>query len=117
MQLRYTVHGMTADDRQVSHSNAASRSFIDDRKLGQKLGREVEIRLRHREAGGEIEAHLVAEHRQRAGAGAVAFLHAVLENMFHQIEILAQTRASRRFKRLGASLADNRPFARFQLQL
>ena len=38
---------------------------------------------------GEIEPHLMAEHRQRAGAGAVALLHAVGEDVFHQIEILA----------------------------
>ena len=36
----------------------------------------------------EIEAHLMAEHRQRAGAGAVALFHAVGEHMFHQVEIL-----------------------------
>ena len=42
-----------------------------------------------RKAVGEIEAHLMAEHRQRAGAGAVALLHAVGEHVFHQFEILA----------------------------
>ena len=36
----------------------------------------------------EIEAHLMAEHRQRAGAGAVALLDAVGEHVFHQFEIL-----------------------------
>jgi hypothetical protein len=41
-----------------------------------------------REPGAKIEAHLVAEHRHRAGAGAVALLHAVRKHMFHQFEIL-----------------------------
>ena len=39
--------------------------------------------------GREIEPHLMAEHRQRAGAGAVALFDAVGENAFHQVEILA----------------------------
>ena len=42
-----------------------------------------------RKAVGEIEAHLMAEHRQRAGAGAVALLHALAEDAFHQVEVLA----------------------------
>ena len=41
-----------------------------------------------REPGAKIEAHLVAEHGHRAGAGAVALLHAVREHVFHQFEIL-----------------------------
>ena len=38
---------------------------------------------------GEVEAHLMAEHRQRAGAGAVVLLHAVGEDPLHQVEVLA----------------------------
>ena len=38
--------------------------------------------------GGQIEAHLMAEHRQRAGAGAVVLLRAVGEDPFEQIVIL-----------------------------
>ena len=42
-----------------------------------------------RKALREVEAHLVAEHRQRAGAGAVVLLAPVGENAFHQVEVLA----------------------------
>ncbi len=41
-----------------------------------------------RKAGGEIEAHLMAEHRARAGAGAVVLFRAVGEDMLHQFKIL-----------------------------
>ena len=37
----------------------------------------------------QIEAHLMAEDRQGADAGAVALFHALGEHAFHQIEILA----------------------------
>ncbi len=33
----------------------------------------------------EIEAHLVAEHADRAGAGAVGFFRAVVEHVLHQV--------------------------------
>src|SRR5689334_25195330 len=56
--------------------------LVDDRLQVQLLGGE------HREAVVERKTHLMAEHRARAGAGAVALLHAALENLFHQIEIL-----------------------------
>ena len=56
---------------------------MHDRFQVQLLGGE------HREAVVERKAHLMAEHRQRAGAGAVALFHAALEDMFHQIEVLA----------------------------
>src|SRR5262249_16998915 len=42
-----------------------------------------------REAGRKIEAHLVAEHGQRAGAGAVMLLRAVAQDALHQVEVLA----------------------------
>ena len=57
--------------------------LVDDRLQMQLLGGE------HREAVRQPEAHLMAEHRQRAGAGTVVLLHAVGENAFHQVEILA----------------------------
>ena len=57
--------------------------LVDDRFEVQLLGGD------EREAGTEVEAHLVAEDRQRAGAGAVALLRAVGEHMFHQVEVLA----------------------------
>ena len=41
-----------------------------------------------REAGGQVEAHLPAEHRARAGAGAVALGRAVLEDVPQQLEVL-----------------------------
>ena len=63
--------------------------LVDDRLQVQLLGGD------QREALGEVEAHLMAEHRERAGAGAVALLHAVGEHVLHQIEILAH-RASLR---------------------
>ena len=51
---------------------------------------------------GQIEAHLMAEDRAGAGAGAVALFHAVAKGFIHQIEILAHIngfpRTSRGFK-------------------
>jgi len=41
-----------------------------------------------REALAQIKAHLVPEHRDRAGAGAIGFLGAMLLDMAHEIEIL-----------------------------
>src|SRR4051812_29354839 len=41
-----------------------------------------------RKALAEIEAHLMAEHRHRAGAGAVALLGAISQRVLHQFEIL-----------------------------
>jgi hypothetical protein len=34
----------------------------------------------------------MAEHRERAGTGAVALLHALFQDTFHQVEILAHGR-------------------------
>src|SRR5256885_13362576 len=50
--------------------------LVDDRLEMQLLGRD------ERKASAEIEAHLMAEDRQGAGAGAVVFFHAVGENPF-----------------------------------
>ena len=69
--------------------------LVDDRFQVQLLGG------RERKALGEVEAHLVPENRERAGAGAVALLHALGEDAFHQIEILAHRRGSRQ-RRLGS---------------
>ena len=41
-----------------------------------------------RKAVGQIEAHLMAEDGARAGAGAVAFLHARVADKPEQVEIL-----------------------------
>ena len=46
------------------------------------------LRGRHREPFPEVEAHLVAEDAQRAGAGAIALAHPVLPDVAHQIEVL-----------------------------
>jgi hypothetical protein len=43
---------------------------------------------RHREALGEVEAHLVAEDGARAGAGAVGLVVPVVEHVAHEIEVL-----------------------------
>ena len=57
--------------------------FDDDRSQVQLLGRQ------QREAVGEVEAHLRAEQRQGAGAGAVLLLDAFVEDPLHEVEILA----------------------------
>ena len=57
--------------------------LVDDGFEVELLGRE------QRKAGGKIEPDLMAEDRARADAGAVAFFDALLEDAFHQIEILA----------------------------
>jgi hypothetical protein len=57
--------------------------LVDDRFQMQLLGGE------QRKGGREIEPHLMAEHRQGAGPGTVALFHAVGEDAFHQVEILA----------------------------
>ena len=60
--------------------------FVDDGFDVQLLGGD------QREAGGEIEAHLMAEHRAGADAGAVALFHALGEHAFHEVEVLAHER-------------------------
>src|ERR1700722_15062785 len=57
--------------------------LMDDRFDVQLLGGDERKALR------EDEAHLVAEHRQRAGAGAVALLQTGLEDAVDQVEIFA----------------------------
>jgi hypothetical protein len=60
--------------------------FVHDRLQRQPLGGQ------HWKARREIEAHLVAEHRLRAGAGAVALPGAVGQDAFEQIVILLHGR-------------------------
>jgi hypothetical protein len=50
------------------------------------------LRRHQRKAVGQIEPHLVAEHRKRARAGAVALLHTLFQDAFHQVEVLAHGR-------------------------
>src|SRR5688572_1431486 len=59
------------------------QQFVHDRLEMQLLGR------RQREAFGEIETHLMPEDRDSSSAGAVTFLHAVGEDAFQQVVILA----------------------------
>lgn len=47
------------------------------------------FRCQQREPLGEVEAHLRAEQREGAGAGAVHLLDALVENLLHEVEILA----------------------------
>src|SRR6185312_7543382 len=89
--------------------------LIDDRLEVQLLGGE------QREAVVERKAHLVAEYRERAGAGAVTLLHAALENLFHQFEILPHrppllpAALGRRVERWGNSLPAATAGRAFQL--
>ncbi|MFC5042936.1 hypothetical protein [Ornithinimicrobium kibberense] len=43
------------------------------------------------EALGEVEPHLVAEDRQGPGAGAVALLHALVEDPAQEVQVLLHT--------------------------
>src|SRR5581483_8556671 len=80
--------------------------FVDDRLEVQLLGGE------ERKAFAEIETHLMAEHRQRAGAGAVALLHPVAEDVVHQIEILAHFKSRGIVSRKGYPVTSALPKAR-----
>src|SRR4051812_36077527 len=59
--------------------------LVDDGFEMQLLGRQ------QRKAVAQAEAHLAAEHRARAGAGAVGLERAALEQLLQQIEILLLT--------------------------
>src|SRR5262245_34571878 len=59
--------------------------LMDDRLHVQLLGGD------EREALAEIEAHLMAEERDRAGPGAVPFSGSALAHAGEEIEILAQS--------------------------
>src|SRR6185437_5424803 len=59
------------------------QQLVDDRLEVQLLGGH------ERKAAPKIEPHLMAEDRARAGAGPVALLHALFQDAFHQVEILA----------------------------
>src|SRR5262245_502590 len=62
------------------------KQLVDDRLEMQLLGGD------ERKALGEIKAHLMPEHRQRAGAGAVTLLRTVGEDPLHQVVILMHPR-------------------------
>src|SRR5438270_13604891 len=70
---------------QPAHVGVAAQEpqqLVDDRLQVQLLGGE------QREAVLEREAHLAAEHRERASRGAVRLARAALEQLFQQVEIL-----------------------------
>ena len=60
-----------------------------------------------REAGPQVEAHLVAEHGERAGAGAVGFLGAVVEQVLEQVEVGAHGVKVSRRRILAVGFAQN----------
>jgi hypothetical protein len=69
---------------QVAHVGAALQEpeqLVDDAFGVDLLGRE------QGEARAQVEAHLVAEDRKRAGAGAVGLARAVLEDVAQQLEV------------------------------
>jgi hypothetical protein len=55
---------------------------VDDRAQVQLLGGQ------QRESPRQVETHLPAEYRARAGSGAVCLGAAMFEDMAHQVEIL-----------------------------
>ena len=76
------AHAVVVEVFDVGVAGQEPQQLMDDRFDVQLLGGG------EREAGAKIEAHLMAEHRNRAGAGAVALLHAVRQHVFHQFEVL-----------------------------
>jgi len=59
------------------------QQLMDDRFQVQLLGRDQGKAFIKR------KPHLVTEHRQRPGSGAVVFLDPTAEDEFHQVKILA----------------------------
>src|SRR5690348_9147959 len=59
------------------------QQLMDDRFQMQLLGRD------QGEAFIERKPHLMTEHRQRSGSGAVVFLDPTAKDEFHQVKILA----------------------------
>ena len=57
------------------------QQLVNDRSEMEFLGRDG------REAGSEVESHLIPEDTQGADAGAVTFLDAVVEDMLHQVKV------------------------------
>ncbi len=76
-------HAVFFQVRDIGRALQEPDQFMDDRLQVHFLGRQ------EREAFLQIEAHLVAEYRAGAGAGAVGFGGAMLLDMAHEVEILA----------------------------
>src|SRR5262245_15868765 len=70
----------------VGVAREEAKQLINDRLEMQFLGRD------QRKAFRQIETHLMAKDRDGPGAGAVALLHAVSEDVLHQVVILAHDR-------------------------
>jgi len=74
-------HAVVLQPAHVGRALEEPQQFIDD-------GLDVHLLGGHqREAVLQVEAHLVAEHGTRAGAGAVGFVGAMFVDMAHQVEI------------------------------
>ncbi len=70
---------MLVQETDISIAPQHPNQFIDDRFEVQLLGGQ------QGETGLQVEAHLVAKDRARAGAGPVPPLDAMLEDITHQI--------------------------------
>ena len=78
---------------QPAHVGVAAQEpqqLADDRAQVQPLGRD------DREALGQVEAHLVAEHAAGAGAGAVGLVGTGGHDVVEQVEVLAHARSLHR---------------------
>ena len=105
------AHAVFVEIFDVGVAGQEPQQFVHDRFQVQLLGGE------QREAVVERKAHLMAEHRQRAGAGAVALLRAVAQNAFHQVEVLAHRLASSPRLKMGKfSALGNRVGGAYQRQ-
>src|SRR5690606_18114298 len=79
----------------VGRSGEKPDELMDDRSDMQLLRRDERKALR------EIETHLVAEHAERAGAGAVGLARAVVSDTAEKVEILLHAFGLARFRRTG----------------
>src|SRR5436309_2704071 len=79
---RQDEHAALLQPAHIGFAAQEPQQLVDDRLQVQLLGGE------QREAVLEREAHLAAEHRERAGPGAVRLAGAALEQLLQQVEIL-----------------------------
>ena len=77
------AHAVVVEIFDVGVAAQEPQQFVDDGFDVQLLGGD------QRETARQVKAHLVAEDRARADAGAVALFDALGEHAFHQVEILA----------------------------
>src|SRR5579872_7495343 len=92
------VHAVIPEVFDVGVAFEEPQQLVDDRFQRQLLGGQ------HRKSGAKIEAHLVAEDRQRPGAGAVRLLRAVTQDPFKQVVILIHGVFVRHPQRGGSGL-------------